>query len=47
MTSAGAVPINTGTGTRKMLKKSGQATTDSKGQKIIVMPAEETKTQPK
>jgi len=47
MTNAGAVPINTGTVTRKMLKKSGQATTDSKGQKIIIMPAEETKTQQK
>lgn len=47
MTNAGAVPIKTGTATRKMLKKLGQATTDSKGQKIIIMPAVETKTQPK
>jgi hypothetical protein len=45
MTSAGAVPINTGTGTRKMLKKSGQIKTDSRGQKVIVMPAEEVKNQ--
>lgn len=44
MTHAGAVPINTGTATQKMLKKSGKVTTDSKGQKIIIMPVEETKT---
>ena len=43
MTTAGAVPVNTGTAARKMLKKSGQATTDSNGQKIIIMPAEEKK----
>lgn len=43
MTNAGAVPIKTGNATRKMLKKSGQATTDTRGQKIIIMPAEEAK----
>ena len=43
MTRAGAVPIKVGSATQKMLKKSGQAATDSKGQKIIIMPAEEKK----
>ncbi len=41
MTRSGAVPIKVGAATQKMLKKSGQAATDSKGQKIIIMPAEE------
>ena len=47
MTSAGAVPINTGTTVRKMLKKSGTGTTDSRGRKLIIMPAEETQPQSK
>jgi hypothetical protein len=46
MTSAGAVPVNTGTAPRKMLKKSGHTTTDSKGQKLIIMPVEEAKPHP-
>jgi hypothetical protein len=47
MTNAGVIPINTGTNTRKMLKKSGQAATDSRGQNIIIMPAEESNPQSK
>lgn len=47
MTQAGAIPIKTGTATQKMLKKSGKIETDSKGQKIIIGPAEETKPQSK
>jgi len=41
MVRSGAVPINVGVDVRKMLKKPGQVTTDSEGQKIIIMPAEE------
>lgn len=43
MVRTGAVPINVGSDLRKMLKKPGQVTTDSKGQKIIIMPAQEEK----
>ena len=43
MTRTGAVPVQVGANARKMLKKSGQAATDDKGQKIIIMPAEEKK----
>lgn len=43
MTRAGAVPIKVGLDNKKMLKKSGPSTTDAKGQKITIMPAEEKK----
>ena len=36
-----SIPINVGTSSSRTLKKSNQVTTDAKGQKIIVMPAEE------
>lgn len=41
MVRTGAVPINAGRNVRQMLKKPSQVTTDSEGQKIIIMPAEE------
>lgn len=43
MVRTGAVPINVGSARRKMLKKPGQVTTGPKGQKIIIMPAQEEK----
>ena len=43
MVRTGAVPVNVGATTHKMLKKPGNVTTDSKGQKIIILPAEEEK----
>lgn len=43
MVRTGAVPINVGEDERQMLKKPGPVTTESEGQKIIIMPAEEEK----
>lgn len=43
MVRTSAVPVNVGTNMHKMLKKPGKVTTDSKGQKIIILPAEEEK----
>lgn len=43
MVRTGAVPVNVGTNTRKIMKKSGKITTDSTGRKIIIMPADEKK----
>jgi len=43
MVRTGAVPVNVGATTHKMLKKPGNVTTDSKGQKIMILPAEEKK----
>ena len=40
-----SIPLNVGTTSAKTLKKSNQVTTDSKGQKIVIMPAEEKTTE--
>jgi hypothetical protein len=39
------INLNVGTTSAKTLKKSNQVTTDSKGQKIVIMPAEEKTTE--
>lgn len=43
MVRTGAIPIKVGADMKKMLKKPGEVTTDSKGQKIIILPAGEEK----